>query len=314
MDNFRTFVVVNPRSANGSTGRRWSDISRHIELAVGKFKYAFSEAPRHATDLARKALQDGAEMIVSIGGDGTHNEVVNGFFDEGGELIREKAVFGIISRGTGCDLIKTLHLPKGYEKGAQVLAGKNTRPVDVGQMRCVPGDGGPALRHFINITDFGVGGHVVHIVNNTTKAFGGKVSFYLGTARGMMGYKNQPMKIELEGTETGAEVFEGVFNNVIVANGRFFGSGMHIAPMAEPDDGLFDVVFMGDLKFGETMKLSRAIYQGAHMEHPKIWHRRAKKIRASSEQEVLIDMDGEQPGALPLSIEVLPAAIQVKIP
>lgn len=313
MENFRTFVVVNPRSANGSTGRRWSDISRHIELAVGKFRYAFSEAPRHATDLTRAALREGAEMVVSIGGDGTHNEVVNGFFDEKGALIRKGAVFGIISRGTGCDLIKTLELPKGYEKGARMLAGKNTRPVDVGQMRCVPGDGGPALRHFINITDFGVGGHVVHIVNNTTKALGGKVSFYLGTARGMMGYRNQPMRIELEG-EGDAEVFEGVFNNVIVANGRYFGSGMFIAPMAQPDDGLFDVIFMGDLKFSETMKLSRAIYRGKHLDHPKIWHRRARKVVAGSEQEVLIDMDGEQPGALPLSIEVIPHAIEVKIP
>ncbi|MEW6776137.1 MAG: diacylglycerol kinase family protein [Bdellovibrionota bacterium] len=308
-DSYRTFAVVNPRSANGSTYRRWSDIARRIEASVGVFQHAFTERAFHAPELARKALEAGYEMIVSVGGDGTHNEVANAFFREDGKPVRPGAVLGLISQGTGCDLVKTLKIPMGYEEAARVLAGKATRTIDVGRTEFSSANGERRIRYFVNITDFGLGGLVIDKVNKTTKAFGGRLSFLLGTVRGLIAYENQPMRIELDGKE----VVEGKFQGVVVANGKFFGGGMKIAPQAEPDDGAFDVIFMGDIGFAENLKFTRAIYQGRMESSPKVFRRTARKISATAPETVYIDMDGEGPGVLPITIELLPKALSVKV-
>lgn len=307
--NFKTYAVVNPQSANGATGKTWPKISWQIEKAIGKFEFAFTQHPRHAAELTTKAIENGAEMVVSIGGDGTHNEVVNGFFREDGSAVNPNAVMGIISRGTGGDLIKSLEIPKDIDKCIQILVGKNTRTIDVGRIELDAPPSQPSVCYFANITDFGLGGVVVDKVNHASKALGGKVSFYIGTVRGMMAYKNKIMRVDLD---DGKEVIEGVFSNVVVANGRFFGGGMKIAPRAELDDGLFDVVFLGDLTLRESLSLTRAIYSGTAEKNPKIFSRRAKKIHATSPQRVLVDMDGEQPGRLPITLEVLPQALRIK--
>lgn len=309
--HFRTFVVVNPHSANKKTERHWSQIARHIGFSVGKFEHEFTSGPGDATRIARQALRAGAEMVVSVGGDGTHNEVINGFFGEDGTPINPDAVLGIISRGTGADFIKTMNLPKDFELAALALTGKGTRTVDVVRTSFHSRTGDPVTRYFLNITDFGVGGYVVDAVNNTSKALGGRLSFAIGSVRGILSYENQPMRVELD---DGEEVIEGRFQNVIAANGRYFGGGMKIAPKAEPDDGLMDVIFMGDLSRREMILLSPRVYKGEAEKHPKIFSRRARKLLATSAEEVRIDMDGEGVGKLPIQMEIVPQAIRVKVP
>ena len=308
---FRTFVVLNPNSSNGATRKRWPEIQAAIRDALGgPFDHAATTRPMEATTLTRDALREGYEMIVAIGGDGTNNEVVNGFFDEDGEPIRPgEPVMGLLPSATGGDFRKTVGLGSELAANAAALAGRHTRTIDVGRTTFVDHDGNETRRFFINITSFGIGGVVDAYVNRSTKRLGGKASFFIGATKAMLAYRNRLVRIRLD--DGPAE--ERRINNIAVANGRFFGGGMQVAPAAELDDGLFDVVTFGDLTKFQYLRLAGSIYKGEHIGRDKISHARAKKVVAESDETVLIDMDGEQPGKLPITLEVVPGAIRLKI-
>ncbi len=294
----KTFIVVNPNSANGSTARAWPLMEERIRRRIGAFDSAFTEYPRQATELTREAVAKGYEQIVSVGGDGTNNEVVNGFFD-GERQINPDCAFCNISRGTGGDFRKTFGWDLTLESAIERIAGEHIRPIDVGRFSYRDHDGKDTGSYFANITSFGMSGLVDHICNTSSKALGGKMSFLLATLRALLRYKNQRVRLKID------DHFdeELTINVVSVANGRFYGGGMMIAPQAEIDDGLFDVVIMGDLNKREIIASSSHIYKGTHLQLPKFRVIRGKRIVAESDQDVYIDMDGEQPGMLPCVFE-----------
>jgi diacylglycerol kinase (ATP) len=291
----KIMVVVNPHSGNRTTGKQWPGIKDYLKEQLGTFDHALTQGMGDATRITRKALHDHYDMILSVGGDGTNNEIVNGFFHER-DLIRKEAVFGCISRGTGSDLIKTLRIPKTTDGAVQVILGGRRHLIDVGRMTLVDHKGKEVLRYFINIASFGMGGAVDEKVNTTSKRF--------------VQYRNQTVTIKSDGAAARQERIV----NIAVANGQYFGGGMHVAPQASMDDGLFDVVIIGDFTKREAMTQGMKIYRGTHVHHPKVAHFRAKRIEASSQERVLLDVDGEQPGRLPASFEIVPAAIQVCVP
>ncbi|UCD85759.1 MAG: diacylglycerol kinase family lipid kinase [Deltaproteobacteria bacterium] len=307
-ENFKTKVIINPHSANRSTRRQWPGIAEGIKRSIGDFDWEFTTGPNTAPELTRNALREGYEMVVGVGGDGTNNEIINGFF-EADLAINPEAVYGMICRGTGSDLIRTLGIPRDPGEAARILAGKRTRRIDLGRLSFRDHRGREARRYFINIASFGIGGEVDARVNQTTKAFGGWISFLYGSVRANFAYKNKSVDIELDGDSLGTRK---IFNSAI-ANGQYFGGGMRVAPQARMDDGLFDIVIMGDLSFLESVRMARLIYKGDHVNLPKIESFRGKKLSATSEQRVLLDVDGEQPGILPASLEIIPGAIRIKV-
>jgi YegS/Rv2252/BmrU family lipid kinase len=310
-DSYSTFVVVNPNASNRSTGKQWPRIAARLEEVVGPFAHAFTDRPLHASELTRQALSDGYQMVVSVGGDGTHNEVVNGFF-EGRRPVAPEAVFGIVPCGTGGDLRKTVNIPKPLDQAVMKLWGKTYRTVDVGLLRCVDFDGAPCERRFINIASFGIGGEVDRRVNTTSKALGGFISFLIASAKAILSYRNKEVEIEVDGRTLGTrKVFMAA-----ACNGQFFGGGMWVAPHAQMDDGQFEIVIEEDLSLFEVVRDNPQIYKGRHLLSPKVSWLRGKKLcaRASRpELEVLIDMDGETPGRLPIEIEILESALRFKV-
>lgn len=302
--------VVNPNSANRTTGKDWPAIESEARRYFPGMDVRFTSGPMQAAELARAALREGADLIVSVGGDGTHNEVINGFF-EAGTPVRPGAAFAVLSRGTGGDFRKTLGLGRcfGKEIAAAVaeLARCRLAPCDVGKLTFVDHADRQVVRMFINITSFGIGGEVDAEVNRATKALGGKVSFFIGSFKATLRYRNRRVRVAIDGRA----VWDGEIYNVAVANGRYFGGGMMIAPRAEIDDGLFDVIFCGDFSFGDALRLGSKVYKGAHLDMPKVRFERGRVIEAFSDECVLLDVDGEQPGRLPAKLEVVPAAVQV---
>ena len=308
----RTFLVVNPRSANGQVQRRWDELAATVRSGFGEFEHAFTTARGDATKLARKALGEGYDMIVALGGDGTMNEVVNGFFEDG-KAVNPDAILGEIPMGTGGDFRKTAGIPKEAAAAAAALKGTATMRVDAGRLSLVDAAGRYAVRYFINIASFGIGGLVDSIVNSSSKALGGKASFFLATARAAVRYKNKLVRLSLDG---GTPMERRIYN-VAVANGRYFGGGMQVAPNALLDDGLFDVVSLGDFGVAEAALQVRHIYKGTHLGMPKVEHWRARHVEAEpvdGADTVLLDVDGEQPGSLPSKFEMLPGAIKLKVP
>jgi YegS/Rv2252/BmrU family lipid kinase len=306
----RTVVVVNPNSQGGKLGKRWRELADTIGRAF-PYDEAITTGPGDATRLTCEALRAGAERIVAIGGDGTVNEVVNGFFDNG-VAIAPDATFALMPFGTGGDFRRTMGIPVDPVEAAAVIAANHRKRIDVGKLTFVATNGEPATRMFANIASFGVSGVVDRLVNESGKKLG-RLSFMLATARATWSYKNQRVQLVFDGTDR----VEATINTVAVANGRYFGGAMMVAPNAEVDDGQFDVIAMGDFNFGDLVTSGRRLYKGTHLTMDKVTARRAKVVEAESIEPgavIELDVDGEAPGRLPARFELLPSALWMAVP
>jgi YegS/Rv2252/BmrU family lipid kinase len=308
----RTCVIVNPRSQGGQTERRWGALADIIRQNFGPFEYRFTQGPGDGARVAREALRGGFELIVAMGGDGTISEVADGFIDAS-RNVNDEAVLGILPAGTGGDFRRTLGLPKHLPEAASALRGRKYKHIDLGRLDFVSHDGKQGHRHFINIASFGISGIVDELVNEGSKRLGGRVSFLLATVKAQARFRNQRVWLRLDDSPKR----ERTIHNVAVANGRYFGGGMMVAPEAKLDDGLFDVVELGDLSRFELLMGGRHLYRGTHITLPKVHSVRARILEAGPVdpgERVLLDVDGETPGRLPARFELLPRAIRLKLP
>lgn len=303
----KTVFVVNPASGNASTGKRWDELSGRIRGLGLEHDALMTHAPGDATELAARAIREGATTVVAVGGDGTINEVANGFFVEGVDA--SAAALGLLPMGTGGDFRRTVGVPDDFEPAIHALRERRLRRIDAGKVEAVGLDGSPMTRHFVNIADAGIGGVVVERVNRTTKLFGGRASFQYAAMMTLLTFK--PPMVRVESSEAS---FEGRAQNVVVANGQYFGGSMHVAPGAIPDDGLFDIVLFGDIARLEALRSINDIYSAKHLENPKVQAWRTGRLRVSSDERVLIDIDGEICGTLPATFTVVPLAIELVIP
>lgn len=309
----RTTVIVNPNSQGGKLGKKWLEISETLARAF-PFDDAITSGPGDATKLCAEALRNGAERIIAIGGDGTVNEVVNGFFDSDGKPIAPEASFALIPFGTGGDFRRTFGLPTDVHDAVEVIKANQRKKIDVGRLRFQATGGGTAHRMFANIASFGVSGVVDRMVNESGKKLG-KLGFMLNAARAAWSYKNK--RVQLTFDDDPKDRVEATIQTVAVANGKFFGGAMKIAPEAEPDDGRFDVVVMGDLSFFDVVTKGRRVFKGAHIGMPEVSQRRARIVDAEAIDPgaiVELDVDGEAPGILPARFEILPAALWFVVP
>ena len=298
--------IVNPKSANGATGKNWSRINQEIERGLrADYDVRFTERHGHCTSLAGEAIKDGYELIVAVGGDGTINEAVNGFFDKG-EPLNPEAALAVMSIGTGSDFVKTLEFPTTpFEAAERIRAGK-VWTVDLGKCSFVSLDGEQRSRFFINIAGFGFEGAVVDKVNRTTKAFGGPVSFLWAILTMLPTYNNKLTKYQIDDSPGEEKVL--LF---VVANGRYFAGGLKPTPDAQLDDGVFDIVSLGDLGFLERISNLGKFRKGTYLEEPKVSFWRGRTVVASSEETQLVEMDGELVGQLPARFEMLPKAMKL---
>jgi YegS/Rv2252/BmrU family lipid kinase len=308
----RTVVIVNPRSQGGRAGKDWPHLADRIRRAV-PFEEALTTGPGDATKLASEALRAGAERIVALGGDGTTSEVMNGFFEDG-KPIAPQAALALLPYGTGGDFRKTVGVSKDFDQAVATLAADRRRRIDVGRLDLTTEDGGRTVRMFINIASFGMSAVVDHLVNRSKKRLG-KLSFLIASTRGMLQYDNKRVRLTFDGDVAGT--IELTMNTVAVANGKYFGGGMKVAPDAELDDGKFDVVSIGDMGLTDMIFSSRRLYAGTHLSMPEVSHRRAKVVLAEpalSGDVVELDVDGETPGRLPATFTVVPDALSLVVP
>jgi diacylglycerol kinase (ATP) len=301
--------IVNPNAAMGSTLREWPQIEKMARDRLGTFQTLLTTGPGDAIMLTRNALHKGAELVVCVGGDGTLNEVVNGFMGKNGP-IQPEAMVGFIPRGTGCDFIKTVPIPVELNRALDVIITSHTRSIDLGRLEYMDHHGHPSSRYFHNITSFGLGGEVDERVNRTTKIFGGFISFIWATLISILIYNKKRIHLTVD----------NCFNqnvmiwNVVVANGQFHGGGMWVAPEARVDDGIFHVTVIGDFSLPGVFWNLPKLYNGKLLQLKKVKTFVGKRVEASSDQQVLLDVDGEQPGRLPVVIDIVPKAVRFIIP
>jgi YegS/Rv2252/BmrU family lipid kinase len=300
----RITFIVNPHASNGSAGRQWPHIQAKAKDRLGAFKTLITNGPGDATRLAKRALLSGTDILVCVGGDGTLNEIINGAMGKDGLLLSEILV-GFIPRGTGCDLARSLSIPFELNRALDTIRNSNHCHIDLGRLRYRDNDGHVGCRYFHNVVSFGLGGEVDARVNRTTKLFGGFTSFIWATLISVLCFKKKPIHLRVD------DHFEDTVTslNVAVANGQYHGGGMWVAPGADMTDGLFQCTVIGDLTKAQVLWNLPKLYNGKIYDVRKIRKLIGRRIESSSPQAVLLDMDGEQPGRLPVAIEMVPSVL-----
>jgi diacylglycerol kinase (ATP) len=299
----RTTFLVNPASENGATGRRWPQIA-HEAAQRGLFGNALlSERPGHLSELAQAAVDDGAELLVVVGGDGTLNEVVNGIAERDVEL-------AVIPRGTGWDFVRTYGIPRRIDRAVDVALHGKTVEIDLGRATYRAWSGADDTRWFANVASVGMSGAVAKRANETTKALGGKVSYFWSVLAVFARWQVGEVRVSVDDVDRA-----GRMHDVVVANGRYFGGGMMIVPDASSGDGLLDVLLIGDLTKRDLMFTLPKTYRGKHLPHPKAELLRGRVVTVDSTASPLpVELDGEQPGTTPVRIEIVPRALRLRVP
>jgi YegS/Rv2252/BmrU family lipid kinase len=232
------------------------------------------------------------------------NEVVNGLAGA------ERAELAVIPRGTGGDFVRTFGIPSKLDDAVRVALGGKARTIDLGRATYDTWTGPPGQAYFANIASAGMSGAVAKRTNETTRApLGGKAAYLWSTLAVFAGWRNTQIHVTVD-----AETRSGPMFDVIVANCRYLAGGMKITPEAEPDDGLFDVLLIGDISKLDLALTMPKIYRGTHLPHPKAELLRGASVAVEAAQPLPVELDGEQPGTTPVRFDVVPRALRLRVP
>ena len=302
----RPLLVANPKSGGGRTAHVMNDLRAATERRLGAVDVVLTERRGHAADLAEAGAREGRELIIAVGGDGTFSDVANG-------VLRAKTEtrVGLIGQGTGGDFRKSLGIEHRLDKYLDALASKRERTIDVGRARFRSNDG-EREHYFVNILSAGMGGLVDEYVASGSRAFGPTAAYFVASTKALLRVVPGNLRCSIDGETHRFRSFM-----IAICNGEYFGSGMHVAPMAKLDDGRFEVVSMDAPSKLAFATFSRKIYDGSHLLMPDVKHFSCAKIEIDLENEdarptFRLDVDGEPLGGLPLSIEVVPRALTVR--
>jgi diacylglycerol kinase (ATP) len=287
-------VILNPASGAGKTLKLVPRVTKALQDQGRPFTIHLTTRAGEAPDVARSFARDGAAVVIAIGGDGTISEVANGLLTSGCEI-----PLGLVPSGHGSDFVRTAQTPKSIEEAIGRACSGKMRRIDVG--RAAFDDG--TSRYFLNVAGLGFDAEVAQRVLKT-RLPGSTLPYLVSLVGALARYRNIQVHVDADG-----ESISSVAVFVTVANGQFFGGGLHIAPMAEIEDGLLDFAVIGDFAKFELLKQVPSVYRGRHVDHPKFLHRRAKSIRIETLQPARVQADGELIGSTPVTFTVEPGAL-----
>ena len=306
----KTIVIVNPQAGNGRTEKIWPNIESALEKSIGSFEVLQTTCRGDATDLSRRILAVDTARIVAVGGDGHLNEVLNGFI-ENDLPVNPEARLSFVMTGTGCDFQRSLGISGKWQNAAAKLKDAKVRKIDVGKVTYTVADKTQKIRYFDNIASFGLSGAVDHCLEHSRLRdyLGGSPLFLWATIKTVFTHPNQSIRFRInDGPE------EEICSRLgLLANGRYFGGAMHAAPEAELDDGLLDLLMLKEISVAKFLWHLPKIYKGTHLKIPEIFFQKVRKFTAESSEQVILDIDGESPGYLAATFEVLPKILNLQI-
>ncbi len=303
-------VILNPTAGQGRARAKLSEIERALAAHDGRTEILVTHGPGHAAELARAAHAEGVDVIAVVGGDGTLNEVVQAYAGPDGQP-RPGPDLALIPCGTGGDWRRTLGLHTDIGVAVARAVGGQRREIDLGVVEFDPHPGQAPVRAFINVASFGLSGAVDAIVKQTPDVLGGKAAFFVATLRAMARFTNPSVRVRVDG----APWLEGPSMTVALGNGRFFGGGMMIAPDADPSDGKLSIVSLGDLTRRGAIGLTSKSYSRTHVGVRGVKVTSGTRVEAEPTHAwatVLLDVDGEQPGKLPMVATIHRAALKFR--
>lgn len=310
-------VIINPESASGATRDAWPKIASELATHFGSFTPRFTKYAGEGIELAASAARKGTKLIIACGGDGTISEVANGILSSGND-----AELGILPSGTGGDFRKTLGIPVRAAAAARILRNGKTRSIDAGKVTFTSEDGEPESRYFLGVASFGMSADVIARVKEggpdwlpakAPRWLTGRVSFGLAMVQTALRMEPTRVVVQLDDDPTRHMTVA----SLCIANARFFGGGMKIAPNAKLNDGKFDVISIGDLGTARVLANAPRLYVGAHLSMAEVGHVLATRIvvrAVDKDQRIEIEVDGEMLGPLPATFQILPGALRVRCP
>ena len=311
-------VIVNPASADGATREKWPKIASDLRTHFGPYSVAMTEAPGHARTLAAEAAMQGTKFIIACGGDGTISEVANGIMDS-----NSAAELGVLPAGTGSDFRRSIGVPANVAAAARALRDGRTKIVDAVRVAFINDKGERETRYSVNVASFGLSTKVLDHASSgeakkwlpgfTPRKLGSKLSYAAATVQTTLAASPADVLVQIDGeAERRLRVAE-----FCVANARYYGGAMKIAPDAKLDDGYFDVVTIGDASSFRLLTNAPRLYFGAHLRMSEVTHALAKQVIARSadkDKQVRVELDGEVVGRLPATFEIVPRALRVRFP
>lgn len=306
-------AIVNPKASSGGAEQRWATIEEALHARIPGLRVRFTEAPGHASELCREALERGIPTILSVGGDGTANEVLGGFIDpETGANRFPDATLALLAAGTGGDFQRMFGRLR-VERQVERLFAAAPRTIDYGVARFVDHEGRPRLRPFLNVASVGVSGEVVRRVNASDAQLGPTLKYLKGSLEGIAGWHNVQIRVRLDDQpERRIDL-----TLAIVANGQYFGAGMWVCPHAAIDDGRFDVLEVAGMSRGTLIATLAKVFGGKHLRVRGVSHAHARESVAFEpvwdQARVPIEIDGEQVGRLPARFELRAGSLRVQI-
>lgn len=294
----RTFVILNPSAGPADGTANPSEIESSLE-GLGEVHVETAGGAGDVIDLARRAIDDGYEMLVAAGGDGTVNQVVSALAESDGE-----AVLGVLPLGTANDFARSLGLPDQWRDAADTL--QHGRVVSLDLVRARTGGG---TRYCINVSAGGFSGHVDERLTDEMKRWWGPLAYVRSALDALPDLEDYETTIRIDDDEPeSVDAF-----NVVVANGRYVAGGIPIAPEARLDDGLLDVVIVKTAALAELGGAAARILVGKHLDSPSVEFRRCRRIRLESRPGMWFNVDGELVGNEPIAFQVLAGAVRTVV-
>ncbi len=308
--SLKTVVIVNPQAGNRRTAKIWPNIESALQQSIGSFQTIHTTCRGDATQLTRQILENDAARIVAVGGDGHLNEVLNGFI-ENDSPVNSEATLSFLMTGTGCDFQRSLGISTNWQTAASKLSEAKVRQIDVGKVTFTAADKTRQIRYFDNIASFGLSGAVDRCIEKSRPPdfLKGTPLFLWATIKTVFTHPNQTIKFRVDdGPEEEINTRLG-----LLANGRYFGGAMLAAPEAELDDGMLDLLMLNEISLVKFLWHLPKIYKGTHLKLPEVLHKKVRKFTASSTEQIFLDIDGESPGYLEATFEVLPNILKLQI-
>jgi diacylglycerol kinase (ATP) len=299
------FAIVNPNAGNGKGKKDWSRIADLLNGKNIKFNMKFTERKGHAIEFTRELIASGYRKFISVGGDGTLNEIVNGIFTQD-HCSPSEIILSLIPVGTGNDWGRMFGIPLVYEGAVQVIGEGKLLLHDIGVVNYFDGEK-QEKRYFINIAGLGFESVVVKKTNRQKeKGKSNKAIYFYNLLSSLISYRNTTAEITVDGKTTKSSIF-----SVNVGNGRYCGGGMRQTPEALPDDGLLDITVIKEMGRFEIIRSLKLLYDGTILSHPKVDGYRSNNLKVNPEWPLYLEADGESLGHTPAEFGIIPSAVNI---
>eukprot|EP01023_Acetabularia_acetabulum_P066801 TRINITY_DN9072_c0_g2_i1.p1 TRINITY_DN9072_c0_g2~~TRINITY_DN9072_c0_g2_i1.p1 ORF type:complete len:374 (-),score=47.26 TRINITY_DN9072_c0_g2_i1:261-1382(-) len=325
--------IINPQGGSGKAKRQWEKVRAQVRSTLkDKFNVVekYTQAQGDATYFSREAVLSGIDCVVAVGGDGTTNEVANGFFESGKPLWNSDSScptkLAVVPLGTGSDLMRSLGLDRNIQSAIERIKNGDTRFLDVGILRASNDEGKPEHRAFLNVASCGMGALTCTHAKKYSQ-LPGAVAYYLAVLTGLLLYRGQRINIQVSNkNQVIGNVHMKNATLIALSNGQYFGGGMKVAPGAKMSDGQLDLAAFDDYSFFKFVRVGHHLRNGTYQNNEgkilfdgisrRIGTRidiQAEDNTVNQKEQLMFEVDGEIWGRLPASVEIIPHAIEVVI-